>query len=76
MEFVFGVARYDGERLERFHVINFDSISNIYSLCCKCGISMPSNQTNMCAACFTSECDITADIPKQHTVIFCPKCDR
>ncbi|VDD81768.1 unnamed protein product [Mesocestoides corti] len=30
----------------------------------------------MCEACLASECDITADIPKQHTITFCPKCSR
>ncbi|KAH9279182.1 60S ribosomal export protein NMD3 [Echinococcus granulosus] len=47
-----------------------------YILCCKCGTSILSNPTNMCEACLASECDITASIPKQHTITFCPKCDR
>ncbi len=37
---------------------------------------MESNPANMCRACLTSECDITADIEKQQTVTFCPKCER
>ncbi|KAL5963445.1 60S ribosomal export protein NMD3 [Taenia solium] len=47
-----------------------------YILCCKCGASIRSNPTNMCEACLASECDITASIPKQHTISFCPKCNR
>ncbi|VDN12566.1 unnamed protein product [Dibothriocephalus latus] len=45
-------------------------------LCCKCGAAMHSNPSNMCEACLIVECDIAADIPKQHTVTFCPKCSR
>lgn len=37
---------------------------------------MHSNPSNMCEACLTVECDIAADIPKQHTITFCPKCSR
>ncbi|KAL7053749.1 hypothetical protein AAHC03_026837 [Spirometra sp. Aus1] len=46
------------------------------SLCCKCGAAMHSNPSNMCEACLTVECDIAADISKQHTITFCPKCSR
>ncbi|VDL90561.1 unnamed protein product [Schistocephalus solidus] len=45
-------------------------------MCCKCGAAMHSNPSNMCEACLTVECDIAADIPKQHTITFCPKCSR
>ncbi|XP_073001136.1 uncharacterized protein [Typha latifolia] len=43
-------------------------------LCCICGVSMPSNPANMCVRCLRSRVDITAGLPRQAAVVYCPDC--
>ncbi|CAH8460007.1 unnamed protein product [Dicrocoelium dendriticum] len=45
-------------------------------LCCKCGVSMESNEANICVACLSAEVDIAKHIQRQNTIIFCTKCER
>lgn len=45
-------------------------------LCCRCGVSILSNPTNMCAQCLQSCVDITVGIPKQLPLFWCRNCGR
>lgn len=44
--------------------------------CCKCGIQIEPNTTNMCVNCLRSDIDITEDIPKTAVLNFCRACER
>ncbi|RHN63526.1 hypothetical protein MtrunA17_Chr4g0059211 [Medicago truncatula] len=50
----------------------YQTIGNV--LCCKCGISMQPNTTNMCLKCLCSEVDITEGLLKLHVIVHCPEC--
>jgi len=50
----------------------YQTIGNV--LCCKCGISMQPNTTNMCLKCLCSEVDITEGLLKRHVLVHCPEC--
>ncbi|GAY47860.1 hypothetical protein CUMW_107500 [Citrus unshiu] len=41
--------------------------------CCKCGITMVSNASNMCVTCLKSEVDITESLQKHANITPCPK---
>lgn len=43
--------------------------------CCKCGIAILPNATNMCVNCLQSEFDITEGLQKHFTIIHCTKCE-
>ena len=45
-------------------------------LCCICGVGMPPNPTNMCVNCVRTQVDITKDIPRRCTVIYCSTCGK
>lgn len=45
-------------------------------LCCMCGVSMAPNAANMCVACLRSQVDITEDLQKHVTILYCPECER
>ncbi|KAH9508370.1 ribosome-binding protein [Bulinus truncatus] len=49
-----------------------------YSLisCCRCGLQIEPNPTNMCVDCLRSDIDITEDIPKTSALSFCRGCER
>ncbi|XP_005109089.1 60S ribosomal export protein NMD3 [Aplysia californica] len=49
-----------------------------YSLisCCRCGLQIEPNPTNMCVNCLRSDVDITEDIPKTSVLNFCRSCER
>lgn len=49
-----------------------------YSLicCCRCGLQIEPNPTNMCVNCLRSDVDITEDIPKSSALSFCRGCER
>ncbi|KAI8764615.1 ribosome-binding protein [Biomphalaria glabrata] len=49
-----------------------------YSLiaCCRCGLQIEPNPTNMCVDCLRSDVDITEDIPKTSALSFCRSCER
>ncbi|XP_059140421.1 60S ribosomal export protein NMD3-like [Physella acuta] len=49
-----------------------------YSLisCCRCGLQIEPNPTNMCVDCLRSDVDITEDIPKTSALSFCRGCER
>jgi len=44
--------------------------------CCKCGLQIEPNPTNMCVNCLRSDVDITEDIPKTSCLNFCRACER
>ncbi|KAK6116180.1 hypothetical protein DH2020_008449 [Rehmannia glutinosa] len=44
-------------------------------LCCKCGILMQPNATNMCLKCLRTEVDITEGLQKRVEITHCPDCD-
>ncbi|KAK6116098.1 hypothetical protein DH2020_008367 [Rehmannia glutinosa] len=44
-------------------------------LCCKCGILMQPNATNMCLKCLRTEVDITEGLQKRVEIAHCPDCD-
>lgn len=46
------------------------------SLCCSCGVLIDPNPLNQCAACLRTHVDITENIPKQGTLLFCRNCER
>ncbi|CAG9809837.1 unnamed protein product [Chironomus riparius] len=45
-------------------------------LCCSCGTLIDPNPLNTCAACLRTQVDITENIPKQGTLLFCRNCER
>ncbi|CAO1433429.1 unnamed protein product [Diamesa serratosioi] len=45
-------------------------------LCCSCGTLIEPNPLNQCAACLRTHVDITENIPKQATLLFCRNCER
>ncbi|GFR91110.1 60S ribosomal export protein NMD3 [Elysia marginata] len=49
-----------------------------YSLicCCRCGLQIEPNPTNMCVNCLRSDVDITDGIPKTSALSFCKSCER
>ncbi|RUS75001.1 hypothetical protein EGW08_017224 [Elysia chlorotica] len=49
-----------------------------YSLicCCRCGLQIEPNPTNMCVNCLRSDVDITDGIPKTSALSFCRGCER
>jgi len=44
--------------------------------CCRCGLQIEPNPTNMCVNCLRSDVDITEDIPKTSVLQFCRACER
>lgn len=45
-------------------------------MCCSCGALINPNPLNQCAACLRTQVDITENIPKQGTLLFCRNCER
>ena len=45
-------------------------------LCCLCGVSIPTNPSNMCVNCIRSQVDITEGLQKQVTLLWCKDCER
>lgn len=62
--------------METQQALTMTSVQYPRILCCKCGVSMESNETNICVPCLSTEVDIAKYIPRQNTIIFCTKCER
>ena len=45
-------------------------------LCCMCGVPMPPNPSNMCAACLRARVDVTEGLQRQVNVLWCKGCGR
>lgn len=44
--------------------------------CCICGVPIEPNPSNMCIACLRSRVDITEEVPRTSSIIYCRSCGR